>query len=204
MTTACAEFTRLALPHQARLYRLGLRLTHRPADSQDLVQESLARAWRHWDQFDARGNLGAWLARILYNTFVSHCRRKRVADGARVRGDVHRHLYDQPPASGGEFDAPGDLADEPLAALAALPEHFREVCWLVDVEGLSYAAAARRLGCPEGTIMSRLHRARQRLRGDLDAYARREYGLGRGARRTRAAKSRPTVAPSNPAAAATA
>lgn len=196
MTAACAEFTRLALPHCDRLYRLGLRLTRRPADSQDLVQESLTRAWRHWDQFEARGNLGAWLARILYNTFISRCRRNRVADRARVQGDVHRHLY----AHEHDLDARlersssdlrRDLADEPLAAIAKLPPRFRDVCWLIDVQGLSYAAAAERLGCPEGTIMSRLHRARQRLRDDLASYARREYGLGQ---KRPCANTQPTAA----------
>ena len=183
MTADRAEFTRLALPHRDRLYRLGLRLTRQPADSQDLVQEALTRAWSHWGQFEARGNLGAWLARILYNTFVSRCRRKRVADRAESQGEVARQLYPRTtdPGSSRSDDEPAcyDFGDEPLAALSALPERFRDVCWLVDVQGLSYTAAAQRLGCPEGTVMSRLHRARQRLRSQLESYARGQYGLGR-------------------------
>ena len=182
-TAACDEFMALALPHLPRLTRVGMRLTHQPAECQDLVQEALLKAWSKWDTFDRRGNLGAWLSRIVVNTFISRYRHQRVVDAAAARSDLLDHLFDgqrldeaHDPASRWH-DA--ELSDEVLAALAALPAPFREVVELVDLEGLPYRDAAARIGCPVGTVMSRLHRARRLLRQDLGGYAR-ERGLGLG------------------------
>jgi len=178
---ACDEFMNLAMPHLPRLTRVGMRLTHQPSECQDLVQEALLKAWSNWERFDRSGNLGAWLSRILVNTFISRYRHQKVVETAAARSDLVDHLFD-----GSRLDEAQDpthswhdaeLSDEVLAALATLPEPFREVVELVDLQGLAYREAADRLHCPVGTVMSRLHRARRLLRGELGDYAR-EHGLG--------------------------
>ncbi|MCR9161827.1 MAG: sigma-70 family RNA polymerase sigma factor [Nannocystaceae bacterium] len=172
---AAAQFSDLALPHVPRLYRLGLRLTHQPSESSDLVQEALTRAWANWSSFDRGGSLGAYLSRILYNTFVSRHRHQRVVQTTAARADIAGHLFDRRRME--EADAPeatwhrDDLSDEVVAALEALPQHYREVVERVDLAGLAYKDAAAELGIPLGTVMSRLHRARKLMRGSLTEYA---------------------------------
>lgn len=183
MTVACTEFVALTNPHLPRLFRIGMRLTHQPCESQDLVQEALAKAWANWHRFEQSGSLGAWLSRILINTFISRHRHQKVVETTAARPDILGHLYD--PARLEEADAPEGtwhsrhFSDEVLAALAALPTHYRQVVELVDVQGLAYKEAADELGCPLGTVMSRLHRARKLLREQLADYAT-GYGLGGG------------------------
>jgi RNA polymerase sigma-70 factor, ECF subfamily len=181
MTTAAAEFATLATPHMPRLYRLGMRLTRQPTESADLVQESLVRAWANWARFERGGSLGAYLSRILVNTFISRHRHARVVDAAAARTDLVEHLFDR-----GRMDAASaperswlrrELSDEVIEALDALPAHYREVVELVDLDGVSYKEAAQELDIPLGTVMSRLHRARRLMRQQLHDYAR-DYGLG--------------------------
>ncbi len=172
---AARQFSDLALPHLPRLYRLGLRLTHRPSESADLVQEALTRAWANWSSFDRGGSLGAYLSRILYNAFVSRHRHQRVVQSTAARPDIAEHLFDRRRMD--EADTPEstwhhhDLSDEVLAALKVLPSHYREVVELVDLGGLAYKDAADELCIPLGTVMSRLHRARKLMRGSLTEYA---------------------------------
>lgn len=179
--TACEEFTTLTAPHLPRLFRIGMRLTRRPSEAQDLVQEALTRAWASWDRFQRDGSLGAWLSRILINTFISRHRHQKVVDATAARVDILDHLFDRgrmreahDPESTWSND---QLSDEVLEALRELPAHYRDVVELVDLDGLPYRDAAKRLGCPVGTVMSRLHRARRMLRASLADYAR-SYGLG--------------------------
>ena len=182
MTTATAcEFTDLTAPHLPRLFRIGMRLTHQPSESQDLDQEALTKAWANWDRFEKSGSLGAWLSRILVNTFISRHRHQKVVDATAARCDIVDHLFDPgrlahsaEPERAWSRDA---FADEVLVALDALPEHYREIVELVDIEGLSYKDAAETVGCPLGTVMSRLHRARRLLRDSLRNYAA-ESGIG--------------------------
>jgi len=175
MDAAAAQFSDLALPHVPRLYRLGLRLTHQPSESSDLVQEALTRAWANWSSFDRAGSLGAYLSRILYNAFVSRHRHARVVQTAAARSDIVDHLFDRRRVD--EADAPEcswqreNLSDEVVAALEALPAHYREVVDLVDLGGHCYKEAASALEIPLGTVMSRLHRARKLMRGALTEYA---------------------------------
>lgn len=180
MTTACDDFLAQTTPHLPRLFRVGMRLTHQPSEAQDLVQESLMKAWSNWDRYHPDGSLGAWLSRILVNTFISRHRHQRVVDVTAARSDLLGHLFD-----GGRLDAAQDpehawhgqgLSDEVSHALAALPAHYREVVELVDLQGLPYRDAADQMQCPLGTVMSRLHRARRLLRDQLTDYAR-ECGL---------------------------
>lgn len=178
---ACTEFTDLTAPHLPRLFRIGMRLTHQPSESQDLVQEALTKAWANWDRFERSGSLGAWLSRILVNTFISRHRHQKVVDATAARTDIVQHLFD--PGRIEESLAPERtwnreaFSDEVLAALDLLPSHYREVVELVDIRGLSYKEAAGELECPLGTIMSRLHRARRLLRDALSDYAA-DAGIG--------------------------
>jgi RNA polymerase sigma-70 factor, ECF subfamily len=181
MTTAAAEFATLATPHMPRLFRLGMRLTRQPTDSADLVQEALVKAWANWARFERGGSLGAYLSRILVNTFISRHRHTRVVDAAAARRDLVDHLFDHD-----RMDAAStpervwlrrELSDEVLDALDALPEHYRQVVELVDLDGVSYKEASQQLDIPLGTVMSRLHRARRLMRKQLSQYAR-DYGFG--------------------------
>lgn len=181
MTAACTDFVALTNPHLPRLFRIGMRLTHQPSESADLVQEALTKAWANWHRFEQSGSLGAWLSRILINTFISRHRHQKVVENTAARPDIVGHLYD--PARLDEADAPegswhsSQFSDEVIAALGTLPAHYRQVVELVDIQGLAYKEAADEIGCPLGTVMSRLHRARKLLRDQLADYAT-GYGIG--------------------------
>lgn len=175
MTTTAAEFSALVAPHMPRLFRLGMRLTRQPSESSDLVQEALCRAWANWSRFEQGGNVGAYLARIVVNTFISRHRHARVVNAAAARCDLVDHLFDRGRMQ--EAHAPERawtsslLSDEIHEALDALPEHYREVVELVDLQGSAYKEAAQALDIPLGTVMSRLHRARRLMRDRLSQYA---------------------------------
>jgi len=177
---AATEFAAVTAPHLPRLQRLGLRLTRQPSDAADLVQDALCRAWASWARFDRAGNVGAYLARILVNAFISRHRHMRVVHAVESRCDLVPHLFDG--ARMAEAEAPeqawqeDELSDEIIAALALLPRHYRDVVELVDLGGLPYKDAAHRLGVPLGTVMSRLHRARRIMRHSLGPIAR-HYGI---------------------------
>ena len=180
-TVSCAEFTTLTTPHLTRLFRIGMRLTHQSSESQDLVQETLTKAWANWDRFERSGSVGAWLSRILVNAFISRHRHQKVVDTTAARPDLLGHLYD-PTRIDEAADAEQSwqsqhFSDEVVEALGELPPHYRRVVELVDIGGLAYKEAADELGCPLGTVMSRLHRARKLLRDRLSGYAS-DYGFG--------------------------
>jgi RNA polymerase sigma-70 factor, ECF subfamily len=141
------------------LYRVALSLTHRPADAEDLVQDTLIRAYRSIDRFDGRYPR-AWLLTILRNTNINRGRRQR----PELLRDPSAHS--DPPANERTDSSVDLMLDGAIAdALQQLPEQFRQVIELVDVDGLSYQEAAVSLGIPSGTVMSRLHRGRERMRG---------------------------------------
>ncbi|MCH9683542.1 MAG: sigma-70 family RNA polymerase sigma factor [Deltaproteobacteria bacterium] len=175
MTTTAAEFTALVAPHTTRLFRLGMRLTRQPSEASDLVQEALCRAWANWSRFEQGGSVGAYLARIVVNTFISKHRHARVVNTAAARSDLVEHLFDRRRMQ--EAHAPEGcwhselLSDEVHDALDALPGHYREVVELVDLQGHAYKEAAQSLDIPLGTVMSRLHRARRLMRDRLSSYA---------------------------------
>lgn len=181
MTTTAAEFTQLTTPHLQRLHRLGLRLTHQPSDAADLVQEALCRAWANWSRFERGGSIGAYLARIVTNTFISRHRHARVVHAASARCDLVEHLFDRGRMQ--EATTPEGtwhaelLSDEIVGALDRLPAHYRVVVELVDLQGLAYKEAADQLDIPLGTVMSRLHRARKIMREALTGFAQ-DYGYG--------------------------
>ena len=177
-----ASFEAEALSYLDDLYRVALRTTRRPADAEDLVQETILRAYKAWDGFEAGSNCKAWLLRILMNTFITTYRRGKTARAfvERDQRETSELLY------GGRAEAAADparkhedvLSDEVAAALAALPEPYRVVVVLSDVEGLRYREIAQTLAIPVGTVMSRLHRGRRQLEAVLGEHARKEWGIG--------------------------
>ena len=155
-------------PELPVLYRVALRLTGASADAEDLVQETLIRAFRALDKFDG-AHPRAWLLTILRNTNMNLHRRRRpdLVNDWGALGDPRPAFGAQRQASAEETVVDGVLSEDLEAAVNNLAPRFRTVLLLVDVDRLSYAEAAEALGVPVGTIMSRLSRARDRVRTDL-------------------------------------
>lgn len=161
------RFEATALPFIDVVYDSALRLTGGdPASAQDLTQETFLRAFRAFDSFQPGSNCRAWLLRIAYNLFCNEYRRKRRFPEAHPIDDGPDPLQElSAPTPGPEEVAMRVLDREMLhRALAKLPEDFRTAVTLVDIHGLSCAEAAEVMGTPRGTVLSRLHRARGRLR----------------------------------------
>lgn len=161
-------FERYVLPEVDVLLRVAISRTQDVADAEDLVQDTLLRAYRAIGRFDGR-HPRAWLLTILRNTQANRVRRRRPSllrdpeAGERLLESQSAHDSAEQVVVGEEFDA--TVED----AFSRLPSRFREVVELVDIDGLSYQEAADALGVPIGTVMSRLHRARQRIRTRLTA-----------------------------------
>ena len=157
-------FTTDALSYIDSLYGTALRLTRRPQDAEDLVQETYLKAFRASRQFERGTNLKAWLFTILHNTF-RNMRRHDVRNPVDVNSETVELAADL----AGEQHSPEqlltrDTLDADLqAALDALPDNFRQAVWLRDVEEFPYADIARMLDVPIGTVMSRISRGRRLL-----------------------------------------
>jgi RNA polymerase sigma-70 factor (ECF subfamily) len=172
-----ASFEREALVHLDSLYRVALRLTGNPAEADDLVQETMLKAYRAWDQFEKGTNAKGWLLTILRHAFINEYRRRarrpETVDLDAIEAfSVFHELQEEDP-QGAFFDRIVD--EEVLRAIDELPEQFRETVVLSDVEGLSYEEIARVLDVPIGTVKSRLFRARHLLQQKLYRYA---VGMG--------------------------
>lgn len=168
-----ASFEREALVHLDVLYRVALRLTGNPSDADDLVQETMLKAYRSWDQYEQGTNAKAWLLTILRHAFINEYRRK-IRHPETVDVDaiepyaVFSEVQDDDP-QGAFFDRIVD--DQVLRAIDGLPVAFRETLVLSDVEGMSYQEIAGILQVPVGTVKSRLFRARHLLQKKLYDYA---------------------------------
>jgi RNA polymerase sigma-70 factor (ECF subfamily) len=167
------RFEAEALPLLPRLYSGALRLTRNAADAEDLVQETLLRAFRAFHQFREGSNLKAWLFRILTNTFINEYRKRQRQPQTVSEEDIEDwYLYskmaEQRAEPSAEASVIESLPDEDVqAALSSLPHQFRIAVLLADVEGFSYREIAEIMGVPMGTVMSRLHRGRRILEKGL-------------------------------------
>ena len=173
------------LPHIDALYRNALRMTRRGPDAEDLVQETYLRAFRFQRAFRPGTNPKAWLFTIMVNLFRNRVARRTIqetsldAGVAEIRGDDgrSRHGLDLLPPD--VFVEQRSFGRAVKQALDELPAYMRGVVILVDVEGFSYRETPQILAIRIGTVMSRLHRARQELRLRLAAYAPAEPAAGR-------------------------
>jgi RNA polymerase sigma-70 factor (ECF subfamily) len=172
------RFSSLIEPHLSSLYSTALRMTHNSQDSEDLVQESLFKAYRALDQFKEGTNFRAWIFRILVNTFIT-AYRKAIKLPQKVSYDDMEEFYLykrlDTTATLQEMSKEDFLdnffEDDIKNALESLPYHFRLVVLLSDVEGFSYNEIAKIIDAPLGTVMSRLHRGRKLLQRQLWNYA---------------------------------
>jgi RNA polymerase sigma-70 factor (ECF subfamily) len=180
-----AGFQAQAMQYAPQLYSAALRMTRRPADAEDLVQETFLKAYRSFGTFEEGSNLRAWLYRILTNTYINMYRAKQRRPQESDLGDVEDlYLYrrigsiEAAVASRSAEDQLFDLFtdDEVKDALEGLPENFRLPVLLADVQGFSYKEIAEMLDIPIGTVMSRLHRGRKAMQRALVDFAR-ERGL---------------------------
>jgi RNA polymerase sigma-70 factor, ECF subfamily len=159
-----------ALGYMRHLHAMASRMTRDHADAEDLVQETYARAFASFHQFREGTNLKAWLSRILTNVFISSYRKRQREPVSSCAG-----IQDWQLARAQSHTASGMRSAEEVAldhipdataigALRELPDHFRIPVYLADVEGFGYRDIAAIMHCPVGTVMSRLHRGRRRLR----------------------------------------
>jgi RNA polymerase sigma-70 factor, ECF subfamily len=168
-----ARFETDAVPYMRQLFPAAYRLTQDRCDAEDLIQETFARAYVKFRQFEPGTNMRAWLYCIMFRPFCSTCRKRsrkpaevlapdlRQAPGAAQTGRV-------PPSRSAESEVLDVLGDSPvMRALADLPRQFKTVLYLADIEGLQQADIADIMGTPVGTVMSRLHRGRAMLRARL-------------------------------------
>jgi RNA polymerase sigma-70 factor, ECF subfamily len=168
------EFELLIEQHLDGLFGVALRYTRDRAYAEDLVQDTVVRALRFRDRFEPGTNFKAWVYTILTHTFIHRYRRQKrereILDGQN-RVDVDRQLHSE--VSRELAMRPENaylenlLSDDVLAALDSIPEDFRTVVVLCDIEGLAYKDIADIVGCPVGTVMSRLYRGRRMLEGKL-------------------------------------
>ncbi len=175
-----ATFAEQVAPFMDPLYSAALRMTRNPADAEDLVQETMVRAFRGFPNFTDGTNLRAWLYRILTNTYINTYRAKQRRPDMTDLGEVE-DLYLYRRLGGLEAASLGRSAEDELMdlfteteikeAVEALPEQFRMAVLLADIEGFSYKEIAEILDVPIGTVMSRLHRGRKALQQALHQFA---------------------------------
>jgi RNA polymerase sigma-70 factor (ECF subfamily) len=177
------RFERDAMVYLNQLYGAALRYTKNAHDAQDLVQDTYAKAFASFHQFEEGTNLKAWLYRVLTTTFINNYRKDQrrpqlsageVEDWQLAEAASHTSNL----GKSAEEEALENLPDGDVkSALESLPEEFRLVVYYADVEGYPYKEIATILDIPSGTVMSRLHRGRKLLRAALEEYGR-ERGFG--------------------------
>ncbi|TVR35466.1 MAG: sigma-70 family RNA polymerase sigma factor [Nitriliruptor sp.] len=170
------RFAEEALPLVDRLYSAALRYTRDPSDAEDLVQETMVKAYRSFHQYRPGTNLKAWLYRVLHTTYISMYRKAQRRPQESLQEQIDDFsFYDEVARTGGSAEREvleSLTADEVKQAMADLPETFRMAVYLADVEGFAYKEIAEIMDTPVGTVMSRLHRGRKALQKALAGYAR--------------------------------
>jgi RNA polymerase sigma-70 factor, ECF subfamily len=175
------EFETEAFPHKDILFNFALRTTGDRDDAHDLLQETFMKAFRFWDKFEKGTNMRAWLFRIMKNSYINRYRKETREPGMVDYDDVE-NFYDSIRDDSTDSNDlqkrmySNMLSDEVTDALQSLPEDFRTVVILCDIEGLMYDEISEFLNCPIGTVRSRLHRGRKMLEEKLYDYAK-ERGL---------------------------
>jgi RNA polymerase sigma-70 factor, ECF subfamily len=170
------DFEDEMLPHLDAIYNFALRLTTDPNDAEDLVQDTIVKAFRFFNSYEKGTNAKAWLFRILKNSYINNYRKKskqpQQVDYDEVSTFYETVRSEQSNTTDMEEMMYGQLLDDDVTrALEQLPEDFRTVVLLCDVEGFTYEEIANMLDVPIGTIRSRLHRGRNLLRVQLMDYA---------------------------------
>ena len=171
------EFEALALEHFDALYNTAMRLTRNPSEAQDLVQETFLKAYRFFHRFEPGTNIKAWLFTILRNTYIN-AYRKAARQQQQVDFDQIAPFYADP-SGPAEWTERGSteamlthlVQDDVKRALESLPDEYRMVVLLADLEDFAYKEIADIVGCPVGTVMSRLFRGRRQLRKSLAEFA---------------------------------
>lgn len=170
------DFEKEAIPHMDALYNFALRMTGDEDDADDLVQETFLKAFRFFDKFEKGTNCKAWLFRILKNSYINDY-RKTTKEPDKVDYEDVQNFYeniksDEVDSKHYEMDAFNNLLDDEIStAITSLPEDFRTVIILSDIEGFTYEEIADFVDIPVGTVRSRLHRARKMLYAQLYDYA---------------------------------
>jgi RNA polymerase sigma-70 factor (ECF subfamily) len=160
------EFENIAMPHMNDLYRTARRTLGSQIEAEDVVQETYLQAWKSFHRFEPGTNIRAWLFKIMFHV-INHHRRKsyRLVTLKEEEEFLFEQMAYEPPVS-------PELRDEDiLAALDRVPQNFRAVILLADVQEFSYKEVAEALGIPIGTVMSRLNRGRHMLRAHLASFA---------------------------------
>jgi len=171
------DFNKEILPHLDALYNFALRLTTEPNDAEDLVQDTIVKAFRFFSSYEKGTNAKAWLFRILKNSYINSYRKKS-SKPQEIDYDEVATFYETIRAERTETSDLEDkmfreLIDDDISnALEEIPEDFRTVVLLCDVEDFTYEEIANMLDVPIGTIRSRLHRGRNLLKAQLMDYAR--------------------------------
>ena len=167
-------FEQQVMPEADRMYGAAIKYTRDPVEAQDLLQETMAKAFRSFHQFQQGTNLKAWLYRILHTTFISMYRKKQRRPQESLQEEIDDFSFYDTARTGpsAEREVLAELTDDEVKqALADLPDTFRMAVYLADVEGFAYKEIADIMDTPIGTVMSRLHRGRKALQKALAGYA---------------------------------
>jgi RNA polymerase sigma-70 factor, ECF subfamily len=170
------DYDNIVVPHLNALKNFALKMTNDLDEADDLTQDTLLKAFRFFDKFEKGTNVKAWLFQIMKNSFINNY-RKHSKEPNKVDYEDVQNFYENVKASEVktthyEGDAFSDILDDDLAkALSILPDDFRTIVFLSDIEGYSYEEISDFIDCPIGTVRSRLHRARKMLYALLYQYA---------------------------------